>query len=273
MAFFSRTHFRTLILFLLSVLLYWYFAYELIRSDFIELFTCFIALFTITYFIINKSKISFFYLAIIGLLFRLIFIGVLPNLSQDFYRFLWDGRLLLQGVNPYFITPDSYIDGSSMVTNSVFINQAKDLVNGMGSLNAGHYSNYPPVNQVIFAFAALFAGKSIMGSTIILSLINILADIGILFVGRKLLLVLGKDPKWIFWYFLNPFIIIELSGNLHVEGVMLFFLIWSIYLLIKEHWKESAIVLGISISIKLLPLLLLPIFFQWFVKKENWIEG
>jgi hypothetical protein len=218
-------------------------------------------------------KISFWFLAILGLLFRLIFIGVLPNLSQDFYRFLWDGRLLLEGVNPYLIRPESYIDGSSMISKTVFMDEAQDLVDGMGSLNASHYSNYPPLNQVLFSIAALFAGKSVIGSTIILSLINILADIGILFVGRKILLILGKEPKWIFWYFLNPFIIIELSGNLHFEGVMLFLFVWSLYLLFKRSWVASAIILGLSISVKLIPLLFLPLFIQWFIKKGNPIKG
>jgi len=203
----------------------------------------------------------------------LIFIGVIPNLSQDFYRFLWDGRLFLQGVNPYHITPESYIDGSSMISSTTSITQAQDLVNGMGSLNASHFSNYPPVNQLLFAITAIFAGKSILGSTILLSLINIMADLGILFIGRKILKLLGKDPKWIFWYFLNPFIIIELTGNLHVEGVMLIFLVWSIYLLIKNRWILAALVLGLSISVKLLPLLILPLFFQWFLKKENPLKG
>ncbi len=273
MAFFLRTHYKVLVLTILSALLYWYFAYELIRSDFIVLITSLFVLFVFTYLIIQKAKISFWYLAILGILFRLIFMGVLPNLSQDFYRFLWDGRVLFQGMNPYLITPQSYIVGSSMISNTVIIAQAQDLVNGMGPLNASHYSNYPPVNQLLFVLTALFAGKSVLGSSIVLILINILADIGILYFGKKILEVLGKDPKWIFWYFLNPFIIIELSGNLHAEGVMLLFLIWSIYLLIKGQWVGSSIVLGISISVKLLPLLILPILFQWFIRKENSVKG
>jgi hypothetical protein len=120
-----------------------------------------------------------------------------------------------------------------------------------------------------FAIAALFAGKSILGSTIVLSIIILLADIGILYFGRRLLKELGMNPHKIFWYFLNPFIIIELTGNLHFEGVMGFFLIWSIFLLHKRKWFWAAVLLGISVSVKLIPLLFLPMFYQWFINKNS----
>src|SRR5690606_13488087 len=73
----------------------------------------------------------------------------------------------------------------------------------------------------------------------------------------------------IFWYILNPFIIIELTGNLHFEGVMLLLVVCSLYLISKEKWKLSAVVLAASVSIKLIPFIFLPLLYQ-HLKFKKW---
>ncbi len=251
----------------LSVGLYVFIAYFIERSDFTLLLLSYSFLFFVTYQLIKTSANHFWLVAGLGVLFRLVFMGSIPVLSQDFYRFIWDGRLVFQGVNPYLFTPEAFVkDASSFLPITLF--EAQDLYQGMGALNGSHYSNYPPVNQFFFAIAALFSGKSILGSVVVMRLILILSDIGILYFGRKLLLNLGKKPEKIFWYFLNPFVIIEMTGNLHFESVMLFFLVWSLYLLYNRKWLFSAILFGLSVSVKLLPLLLLPFVFQWFYSSK-----
>lgn len=257
---------------LVSVVFYSSFAYDLERNDFIKLTTLFGALFFLAFRLIQTSKNSFWFLAGLGVLFRLVFIVATPNLSQDFYRFLWDGRMLLQGFSPYLFTPDYLLNDPTGLLK-ISIPQAQELFRGMGELNASHYSNYPPISQLCFAIASVFAGKSIMGSVIILRVIMIFADLGILYFGKRLLEKLSLPPSNIFWYFLNPFVIIELTGNLHFEGVMLFFVVWSLYLLYKGKWFWAAILLAISIGVKLIPLLFLPLFYQYFVQKKTLREG
>ena len=258
----------TILLVFLCMLFYIVFAYDLDRSDFIKLITLFGALFFISYKIIQINQDRFWLLAGIGIIFRLLFIAVLPNLSQDFYRFIWDGRLITQGISPYLFTPENYIEDTSNSFVTI-VNQAQELYNGMGSLNRSHFSNYPAINQLCFAIASVFAGKSILGSVVVVRIILILADIGILCIGNKLLVKLHLNPNQIFWYFLNPFIVIELTGNLHFEGVMLFFLIASLYLLHQKKWFISAGLLGISVSVKLIPLLFLPLYYRWFSTNLN----
>jgi len=253
---------------LFAIAFYISFGYDLERSDFIKLISLYAALFVSAYLLIEKfiprSRYQFWFLAFFGLVFRFVFIVSIPNLSQDFYRFLWDGRLLVRGISPYLFTPE---------TATVSVAQSQLLIDGMGHLNASHFSNYPPVNQLFFAIAALFAEKSILGSVVVLRVLIILADVGILYFGKKILKQLNLPIKNIFWFFLNPFIIIELTGNLHFEGVMLFFLIWALHLLFKGKWFWAAVLVGISISVKLIPLLFLPLFFKYFTSKKLVFKG
>ncbi|WP_298495050.1 mannosyltransferase [uncultured Algibacter sp.] len=253
-----------LVLVILSVLFYWAFAYNLLRTEYLKLILLYTALFVLFYKLVQRFKSNTKTLTYLAFGFRALFILAIPNLSQDFYRFVWDGRMILEGINPYLFTVESLIS-----KNEFPIAQALELRAGMGDLNASHFSNYPPINQLCFAIAALFASKSILGSVVVMRLLIIAADFGTLHFGSKLLAKLKIPTHNIFWYILNPFIIIELTGNLHFEGVMIFFLVWSLYLLFVGKWKPAAIVLALSISVKLIPLIFLPLFYQWFTKNNN----
>ena len=253
-----------LILALLSIIFYAAFAYDLVRTDYVKLVSLYAALFLLFYKLVQIKKHDFKFLTALAILFRLVFLFAIPNLSQDFYRFIWDGRMILEGLNPYLYTVESFIS-----SNPIRIFQAEQLYTGMGSLNASHYTNYPPINQLCFVIAGLFASKSILGSAVVIRLLIIVADIGTLYFGKKLLERLNIPIHRIFWYALNPFIIIELTGNLHFEGVMLFFLIWSLYLLHKGRWQWAAVIFALSVSVKLIPLIFLPLFFQWFTKEKG----
>jgi hypothetical protein len=166
--------------------------------------------------------------------------------------------MLLEGFNPYLYTPNYVINWNTSIPS------VQELYIGMGTLSASHFTNYPPLNQLCFALGNLFPGNSMLSSVVGMRLIIIAADIGTLYFGKKLLEALKLPISRIFWYILNPFIIIELTGNLHFEGVMIFFLVWSLYLLQKGYWKWAAVLLACSISVKLIPLMFLPLFFGWF---------
>ncbi|GAB2760062.1 glycosyltransferase 87 family protein [Salinimicrobium soli] len=246
-----------LLLFFSGCVFYWAFAYDLERSDFVKLCSLYAALFFASWKLFQMEKFNIRSLFGVAIIFRLIFLFSLPNLSQDYFRFIWDGRLLLEGINPYLSTPQEWLTSAILP-----FPQVQQLIEGMGSLSAGNHTNYPPLNQLLFALSAFFGGKSILGTVIAMRTLIIGADIGIFYLGRKLLRKLDLPENRIFWYLLNPFVIIELTGNLHFEGVMLFFLLGSLYLLHQKKWFLSAILLACSVSLKLIPLLFLPLFFR-----------
>ncbi|NKI31656.1 polyprenol phosphomannose-dependent alpha 1,6 mannosyltransferase MptB [Muricauda sp. DJ-13] len=240
---------------LANLLLYTVFAYDLEREDFLKLLALYAGLFILLYKIIQFEKWNFKFLLVTGILFRLVFLIAIPNLSQDFYRFIWDGELINQGINPYLYTPNQIIEKSTII-----IANSQELYDGMGSLSAKHYSNYPPINQLIFSISSFLGMGSILGSVIWMRVIIILSDIGTVYFGRRLLQNLNQSPHLIFWYFLNPLIIIELTGNLHFEGVMFFLFIWAVHLISKGKYLLAAPIYAASIMLKLVPILFLPLF-------------
>lgn len=253
--------------FLFSVVLialYAAFAYDLERFDFVKLLSLYAALFFLSYKLIQFNHGNFKFLLFAGIFFRLVFILAIPNLSQDFYRFIWDGRLIAQGVNPYLSFPQEYIS----LENFNLFPQVRSLIEGMGSLSASNYTNYPPVSQLIYALAGIISPKSILGGVVVMRLVLILADLISLYFIQKILLYLKLPIHRTFWYFLNPLVIIELTGNLHFEGLMVAFLAASFWLLFQKRYSWAGLLFGLSVSVKLLPLVLLPLFFNYFRKNK-----
>lgn len=251
---FWNLHRIPLLMLLLSMGLYAAFAYDLVRSDSVKLLTLVAGLFFLCYKLIQFEKWNYRFLVAAGILFRLVFLMAEPNLSPDYFRFLWDGSLMMRGVNPYLYTPDQWMEGAGPA-----FPLAGELHRGMEALSARNFSNYPPVNQYFFALARYLGGESLLGGVIALRATTVLADLGILYFGRRLLRQLNKAPHLIFWYFLNPLVIVELTGNLHFEGVMLFFFIFAMYLLVQGHWLLGALPYALSVGVKLMPLMLLPL--------------
>ena len=243
------------------MILYIIWAYNLARFEHSKLLLIYTVLFGSYYFIVKNQKIKESWLSYLAVLFRLLFLLAIPNLSQDFYRFVWDGRLILEGLNPYLHTPNELMESSIGL-----FPQMNTLYEGMGALSAKHYSNYPPVHQMPFIIAAFISKHSILGSIVVLRLILISADLGILVFGKKLLKKLNKPTRTMYWFILNPLVIIELTGNLHFEGLMLCFFIISLYFIHSKKWHIAAVVMALSIAVKLVPVLSLPL----FLNKLGW---
>jgi hypothetical protein len=213
----------------------------------------------ILFYAVFKEQITFKTLISLAILFRLIFLLSLPNLSNDFYRFIWDGRLIRLGFNPFMSLPNEFIQTEHFQKLG---HDANELYTGQGSLSPGNYSCYAPLNQLFFFLGALIVPNSILGNVIVLRVFMILADIGIFWIGKKILRLLDLPLSNLMLYALNPFIIIELTGNLHFEGIMVFFMLVAIYFLLQDKYKTSAIFLAFSISVKLIPLLFIPLFLR-----------
>lgn len=231
--------------------------YHTQRSQFNFFISQYLIVFVLYYFFaLNKQQWHFLLLLGSAIGLRLILLFSAPQLSNDFYRFIWDGELLTMGINPYAHTPNELISHADFMMSD----QMRVLYHGMGQLSQSNYSCYPVLNQLFFYFPGALS-DSLQTQVLSLKIIMILADIGVVLIGRKILMHLKMNPDKIWFYAFNPLIILEFTGNLHFEGVMIFFLLSAFYLLLTQKWLLAAVLLSLSIQVKLIPLMLLPLFF------------
>lgn len=247
-----------LIISLIGYILIGYFTQRDQFYQFFGLYTLVFAAFLLLYHF-WKDKISFAYTLNLSIILRLALLFSIPNLSNDFYRFIWDGRLINMGFNPYLSLPGEFINSENAI---LLGNDVNELYSGQGELSPENYTCYPPLNQIFFSIATFLSPQSIFGSIIILRIFMILADVGTIFMGRKILRKLNLPESNILLFALNPFIIIELTGNLHFEGITIFFLLLSIYYLLNDKFIKSAVWMAFSISVKLIPLIFIPLFLK-----------
>ena len=242
------------LLFMLSGFLYLFIEYAVLRHETPRLLISFGVLFFIYVWItksFDDSEISFWLFAAIA--FRLSLLFALPNLSDDFYRFIWDGRLLASGYHPFAELPGYYINQTTIITPGI----DKDLFQKLNSPN--YFTIYPPVNQFIFWLSVKLSPHSILGSVIVMRSVIISAETGTILLIQKILKHYSLPAKNILIYALNPLVIIELTGNLHFEALLIFFMLGSFWFLIKEKLVAAAFCFALAICSKLIPIIVLPL--------------
>lgn len=221
------------------------------QSDFIHILLGVTLAFAGYSFLIRFTDVPFKTLLIAGVGVRLILLFTFPNLSDDVYRFFWDGKMWWYGENAYAILPSEYITAAAdnRVLSEVF-----------AQLNSPqYYTVYPPVAQLIFWAGAIT--DNVFISSVIMKIFLLIGE----FFGLKYILQLaelsGLPKKITLWYFLNPLVIIEGSGNLHFEVLMVAFLAVGLFYLYMNKTTNAAIFTALSVSVKLFPLIFLPFIF------------
>ena len=232
---------------------------KLARHESLPLGICYIALF-VSYLgmIFYLKKNHFFYL---GILARLLLCLSLPTLSDDIYRFIWDGHLLQNGIHPFEHLPNFYLDKS-------LDGITYELYEHLNSPN--YFTVYPPLNQGIFWLSVKIGQNDWLFSANVIRIVLIIADIGSYFLLKKLLIRYKKSAHLAKWYFINPLVIIEFTGNLHFEGLVIFFVLMGLYFYEINKNYLSGIAMGVAMGLKLLPLIYLPYLFLKGIQNKKW---
>ncbi|WP_375488653.1 glycosyltransferase 87 family protein [uncultured Jatrophihabitans sp.] len=178
-----------------------------------------------------------------------------PTTSDDDYRYMWDAKVQLAGIDPYTHTAASPAL-ARLRTPSLFGGPG-DLAHcvhrfpgGCTSINRPTvHTIYPPVAQGAFDVLRLasFGGH---GNHLPLQLAGAL---GSLALGW---LLLRRRPAWAaaLWSW-SPVVVIEFANNAHIDWLAALFVVLA--LIARGPWRAGALV-GAAIAVKLYPVLVLP---------------
>ncbi|MFT6747985.1 MAG: alpha-1,6-mannosyltransferase [Glaciecola sp.] len=205
-------------------------------------FICFLLLYK------NETK----HLFKLGLFARVLVLFSVPSLSDDYFRFLWDGTLIGSGLSPFVSLPAEVLAQASNMNDSSFVN---DLYTQMNS--RPYFSLYPPINQWIFWLAAAFS--SVKWGVFVIKLAILLGELGMYWVLKKLLVRFSLNPNKLAVYWLNPLVIIELCGNAHLDGLMVMFFLLSTLCFSTMKDKEGSVYFAFAGLSKLFSLMFFPL--------------
>ncbi len=183
----------------------------------------------------------------IAVAMRLLTLTAPPILSSDIYRYVWDGRVQLAGVNPY-----RYVPAADQLA---FLRDAAVYPN----INRAAYAPtvYPPAAQAIFALAAI-ATPGVFGMKLMIAAFDVLAIVALI----RLLRVAGRDPAELLIYAWMPLPVWEFAGNAHIDGAAAGLLALALLIAVRGRSIWTGIVLAAATLTKFLPLVVLPAFFR-----------
>ncbi len=181
---------------------------------------------------------------IFALLFRVQVISASPFLADDYLRYLFDGKLILAGINPYAVTPLSVPE-----------------LGGADIPKADIKTIYPPLAEGLFAISSWLGG-----SLWHWRLLNLIPDLLGAAVFYRYLIHRRLPGHWVVLWLWNPLILKEGLHAAHLDIWTLFTVMLFVYWAEKKKLSLAALALAAAVLLKLMPLILLPV---WLMQLPN----
>lgn len=187
------------------------------------------------------SRRWLWWLLAVAVVARLVVLPAQPVMSTDIYRYLWEGRVILDGHNPFAVAPEAPALDPLRDSNYSDINH-KDLE-----------TIYPPVAQGVFAIAA-WVNPGLTAQKAAFTLF----DLGTILVLLVLLRRRGSPVMSVAVYAWNPLVIFETSHSGHLDAVGVFFMVLSLWWFLSDARARGAVALAASFLSKYIAVLLGP---------------
>lgn len=240
------------------------------------------ALYGLTWFFVRKrpgDRGNFWMIIVFGLLFRAIILPSQQIQEDDVYRYLWDGKVFANEINPFEYAPAEVNDFKELRIQNpesyyeTYIERNERELEQLDALKWASPESltilervnhptvatiYPPMAQFVFRLAHQIKPDSIVAlraGFLIFDIMTLVFIVGIL--SR-----LGMDKSACLLYFWSPLIIKETFNSTHLDIIGISLLCGSIYFLLCHRHKLATLFLAFGFLGKLYPIILLPLYLK-----------
>src|SRR5690349_16665704 len=180
-------------------------------------------------------------------LFRLSILFTTPYLSDDIYRYIWDGRVQAAGINPYRYVP----------ADASLANLRDDKIYPYINRRDSAQTIYPPVAEAVFLVVTRFSQSvtwmkaAMVGfeAVAIWALIQLLASFGL---ARQRVLI----------YAWHPLVVWEFAGSGHIDAMAIAFIALALLARRKDRQMSTGFFLACATCVKLFPAVLFPALYR-----------
>ena len=188
--------------------------------------------------------------------FRLTLVPLYPSLSDDLFRYRWDGIVQQAGWNPYAIAPeDPRLRG--------FRDHWWPQVSNQEMPNI-----YPPLTELVLRATASFSHRPLAFKAPFLLAEALLLVVLVCWIRRT-----GRRSFTLAVYAWNPLVVVEFASSGHNDPLAMLFSVAALFLIIERRVILSTLALAAAVLSKFFPVLLAPLWLRrtgWPRRARSW---
>jgi alpha-1,6-mannosyltransferase len=178
-----------------------------------------------------------------AIVFRLSILFAPPYLSDDIYRYVWDGRVQAAGINPY-----RYIPAAPELAHL----RDETIYPKINRRDWAH-TIYPPVAQLVF-----FLTTRISESVTWMKATMVFFELVTIWAVAQLLTLLGRPRQLLLLYAWHPLVVWEFAGSGHVDAIAIAFIALAFLAWQRKSDFGAGLMLACATLVKLFPIVLVP---------------
>jgi Glycosyltransferase family 87 len=188
-----------------------------------------------------RSRLAVAVIIAVGLVARAILLPTSPSLSTDAYRYVWDARVAMAGIDPYAYPPVAP-EVVGLRDSSIY-----------PKLNHPTWQTvYPPPAQAFFRAVYWIAPDSVIAMKVALGVAELFAVATVVLLLRTLDLPAGRLAI----YAWNPLLLVEVWGSGHLDALVLATVTAAALASARRRDNLAAALLGLGTVLKLYPAIL-----------------